>query len=83
MRTTKIRNVFIAGFLSFFAPEFASAADVPVKASVAAPVYDWTGWYFGANAGYGGDVLHCAVAFTAFWSRGVNARKACCTRLPS
>lgn len=52
MRTTKIKNVFIAGFLSFFAPEFASAADVPVKASVAAPVYDWTGWYFGANAGY-------------------------------
>ena len=25
----------------------------------------------------------CAVALTAFWSRGVKARNACCTRLPS
>lgn len=25
----------------------------------------------------------CAAVLTAFWSRGVNARSACCTRLPS
>jgi len=34
----------------------ALAADMPVKAPVykaAAPMFDWTGWYAGANVGYG------------------------------
>lgn len=37
----------------------ASAADLPArtftKAPIAAPVYNWTGLYIGANAGIGGD----------------------------
>lgn len=36
-----------------------SAADMPVKAPMMAPAYNWTGWYLGANVGYGssnGDV---------------------------
>jgi outer membrane immunogenic protein len=31
----------------------AHAADMPVKAPVAAPSLNWTGWYVGLNAGYG------------------------------
>jgi outer membrane immunogenic protein len=39
-------------FVAFAAP--AIAADMPVKAPVmAAPVYNWTGFYVGATAGYG------------------------------
>ncbi len=34
----------------------ANAADMPVKVQPVAPVtYNWTGWYLGANAGYGVD----------------------------
>ena len=33
------------------------------------------------NAGFARMV--CAAVFTAFWSFGVKARRACCTRLPS
>ncbi len=33
------------------------------------------------NLGFGRSVS--AAVFTAFWSRGVKARNACCTRLPS
>jgi outer membrane immunogenic protein len=44
--------------VSLAANSFASAADVPVKAPrivtpVAAPVYNWTGFYAGLNGGYG------------------------------
>lgn len=31
----------------------ASAADMPVKAPVKAPLYNWSGFYIGGNAGYG------------------------------
>ena len=34
----------------------ASAADMPVKAApppYVAPIYDWTGFYIGANGGWG------------------------------
>ncbi|MBK3663870.1 porin family protein [Bradyrhizobium diazoefficiens] len=37
--------------LSLAGPAF--AADMPAKAPVYAPSYNWTGFYFGANAGYG------------------------------
>lgn len=44
--------VAVIGFASI-----ASAADMPVKAPaykapIAAPVYNWTGWYVGGNVGY-------------------------------
>jgi outer membrane immunogenic protein len=40
--------------LSVGLSEIASAADLPVKAlPAAAPVYSWTGFYFGGTAGYG------------------------------
>jgi outer membrane immunogenic protein len=32
---------------------FANAADMPMKAPMAAPVSNWTGFYIGANGGYG------------------------------
>ena len=42
--------------LSFGQTGVASAADMPVKAPVAAPVsYNWTGFYIGANVGGGWD----------------------------
>ena len=58
-------GVAVFGFASV-----ASAADLPVKApvykaSVAAPVYSWTGCYFGANTGY-------AWAHTGFVETSVN-----------
>jgi hypothetical protein len=41
--------------LSVSLSQMASAADMPVKATpmVAPTVYNWTGWYVGANFGYG------------------------------
>jgi outer membrane immunogenic protein len=44
--------------VAFAAPAF--AADMPVKAPVAVPVYDWTGLYVGGVVGYGwGKGIHC------------------------
>jgi high affinity Mn2+ porin len=39
------------GMLSLDGPAY--AADIPVKAPRIQPVYDWTGLYFGAHAGFG------------------------------
>jgi len=30
----------------------AHAADMPVKAPIAVPMYNWSGWYIGADAGW-------------------------------
>jgi outer membrane immunogenic protein len=38
---------------SFLLAGPAFAADMPVKALPPAPIYSWTGWYVGVNAGYG------------------------------
>ena len=58
-----------AAFAAFAAPAF--AADLPARTYKAppvmvAPIYDWTGFYIGANGGYGWshrcscDREHCA-----------------------
>jgi len=39
--------------LSTIAVQPASAADMPVKAPLASPVFSWTGFYIGGNVGYG------------------------------
>jgi outer membrane immunogenic protein len=52
----------------------ASAADLPVKAPrapIVAPVYNWTGFYIGLNAGYSwghqdNDIVNAATGVTAF-----------------
>jgi len=45
--------VFAAAIAAAGFVNFASAADMPVKApAVVAPVYNWTGFYVGADAGY-------------------------------
>ena len=49
------RILRIAALLTLAASASAMAADLPApayKAPLAAPVYSWTGWYIGANAGY-------------------------------
>jgi outer membrane immunogenic protein len=55
MRLKLIATVFsAAGLLAGATPGF--AADIPVKAPIAAPVvaaFSWSGFYLGANAGYG------------------------------
>jgi outer membrane immunogenic protein len=53
-----MRKLFIASIaVAAFCGEPALAADMPVKARpmlpVAAPAYNWTGCYIGANGGYG------------------------------
>ena len=49
----------------------ASAADMAVKARppapVIAPIYDWTGFYIGANGGWG-QSNSCLNFVDAFWS---------------
>jgi outer membrane immunogenic protein len=49
----KVRISAVVALTAFAAPLAAGAADLPVKAPVPAPVYDWTGFYIGGNAGYG------------------------------
>jgi outer membrane immunogenic protein len=51
MRLLPITLVAIISALSSYGP--ASAADMPVKAPIASPAYNWTGFYLGVNAGYG------------------------------
>src|ERR1700756_2565870 len=51
MRRLPITLVAAMSAVAFMRP--ASAADLPVKAPIASPVYDWTGFYIGANAGFG------------------------------
>jgi outer membrane immunogenic protein len=46
-----MRRIVLAAAAVAFGSTFAFAADMPVKAPVAAP-YNWTGWYLGVNAGY-------------------------------
>jgi outer membrane immunogenic protein len=45
--------VLIAIASCIAATQVAAAADMPVKAAPVATQYSWTGYYFGANAGYG------------------------------
>ena len=56
MKRLAIALLAVAG-LSVGLGQIASAADLPVKAPVytvpvAAPAYNWTGFYVGAHAGY-------------------------------
>ena len=44
----------------------ALAADLPVKAPIIAPVYDWTGFYVGINAGSSFGRSESDLAFTGF-----------------
>jgi outer membrane immunogenic protein len=52
---SKIVSLLAVAFSLGFA-QAASAADMPVKAvraPIAVPAYNWTGWYVGINGGYG------------------------------
>ena len=46
---------FLAGALTLGLVNAASAADMAVKARpvIVDPAFGWSGWYVGANAGYG------------------------------
>ena len=59
MKKFLLATVGLLALLGMAAP--ASAADLPVKAPpppVVAPVYNWTGFYIGANGGWG-QVENC------------------------
>jgi outer membrane immunogenic protein len=43
----------IAGVSAIAFTRTASAADMPLKAPIEAPAYNWTGFYFGVNGGFG------------------------------
>ena len=47
-----LSTTLLAGAAVFALTQAASAADLPVKAPVVAPPYNWTGFYVGANIGY-------------------------------
>ena len=53
----RVRLSLLAALIGFAASQAASAADIPArpvyKAPLAAPAFSWTGFYVGANAGYG------------------------------
>jgi len=51
------------GVLSLHGPAF--AADIPLKAPRLQPVYDWTGLYFGAHAGFGRGHSNAVLSDTA------------------
>jgi outer membrane immunogenic protein len=46
-------RLFVAAALVAFASSVAAAADMPIKATPAAPPYQWTGCYLGLNGGVG------------------------------
>jgi len=49
---------FAAAIAAFGFVNAASAADMPTKAPMMAPVYNWSGWYVGFNAGAAVDPAH-------------------------
>jgi outer membrane immunogenic protein len=67
MRRLSIAIIAAASTVAF--SQIAAAADMPVKAPppVAAPAYNWTGFYVGASAGYGwtGDDVTLAAVGTS------------------
>jgi outer membrane immunogenic protein len=49
-----MKKLLVAGIAAAaFCGAPAIAADMPVKAPPAAPMFNWTGWYVGGHAGYG------------------------------
>lgn len=65
-----MKNILLAGVALVALPVAASAADMsyPVKAPVVAavPVFTWTGFYIGANVGYGGGDFDYPYALSVF-----------------
>jgi outer membrane immunogenic protein len=49
----RLLTTFIAATSAIAFMHTASAADLPVKAPIESPLYNWTGFYVGANAGFG------------------------------
>jgi outer membrane immunogenic protein len=47
------QSALLAAVAAFGIASVASAADMPVKAPIMAPVYNWSGFYVGGNVGYG------------------------------
>src|SRR5690606_38620255 len=70
LRSTTMKNYLLSGVaaLGLLAAGAASAADLParkgpVMAPVYAPVFTWTGFYVGANAGYGWGNVNAGTTF--------------------
>jgi outer membrane immunogenic protein len=62
MRSKIVSSLVVA--FSLGVVQAASAADMPVKAPMAAPVYNWGGCYVGGFAGYKTGKVHHATAAT-------------------
>ncbi|MDF2995272.1 MAG: porin [Xanthobacteraceae bacterium] len=74
MKTLLLGTVLGLGILS--APALAADMSYPVKAPapVVIPVFSWTGFYIGANVGYGGDKFRYPFhAFADRYTRGGDA----------
>ena len=68
MRHRLIIGIAVMAILG--ATGWAAAADLPVKAPVykaAVPVFSWTGWYVGVNAGYGWSNADFSLTPTGAW----------------
>lgn len=73
----RLSTALLAGATAFALTQAASAADLPVKAPVykapmAAPAYNWTGFYVGGNVGYSWGRQDDFVAGTTLGSVNVN-----------
>ncbi len=53
MKNSKMRMLLLAGVSSIAITTYASAADAPVYKGPGAPLYNWSGTYFGLHAGVG------------------------------
>ena len=64
-RSRRSRKTLVAGvalgLLALDGPARAADVRMPVKAAPVQPVFDWTGFYIGAHAGYGGGSTNAAL----------------------
>ncbi|MGA8616573.1 MAG: outer membrane beta-barrel protein [Xanthobacteraceae bacterium] len=62
-----VSAALIAGVCMGALIQIAAAADLPIKAPVITPIYNWTGFYVGGNAGYAWGNANDAMALGGSW----------------
>ena len=68
-----MKKLFLASVAIVALTSAAYSADLDVP-PMPAPAYDWSGFYFGGNIGYGASSSNLAFAGDGWWSIGVPGR---------